>query len=105
MGIGKLAYLAYIFSRLKDCSGSLQGYCIKIFTVCKKTFKKSYFFCNRCLQKSDIYMFPSLQDFVASTSVGTKELLVIMSQHLKGLAINFCLYFSENKILKRKSFG
>ena len=49
-------------------------------------------------------MFPSLQDFVASTSVDTKVLVVIVSQHLKGKAINFCLYFSENKILKRKSF-
>ena len=84
MWIGKLAYLAYIFSRLNDCSGSLQGYCINIFTVCNKTFKKSCFFCNRCLQKSDIDMFPSLQDFVASTSVGTKELVILMSQHLKG---------------------
>ena len=32
---------------------------------------------------SDIDVFPSLHDFVASTSVGTKELVVIMSQHLK----------------------
>ena len=58
-----------------------------------KTFQKSRFFCNRCLQKSDIDMFPSLQDFVASTSVDTRELFVIMSQHLKGSAINFCPLF------------
>ena len=49
-----------------------------------KLLKKVVFFCNRCLQKSDIDMFPSLQDFVASTSVGTKELVVIICQHLKG---------------------
>ena len=50
-------------------------------------------------------MFLSLQDLVASTSVDIKELFVVMSQYLKGLAINFCLYFSENKILKREIFG
>ena len=49
-------------------------------------------------------MFPSLQDFVASTFVDTKELFVIMSQHLKELPINVCLYFSENKILKKGNF-
>ena len=56
------------------------------------------------LAKSDIDMFPSLQDFVASTSVDTKVFFVIVSQHLKEKAINFCLYFSKNKTLKRKSF-
>ena len=81
MWIDKLAYLADIFSRLNDRSSSLQGYCINCAT---KLFKKSCFFCNRCLQKSDIDMFPSLQDFVASTSVDTKELFVITSRHLKG---------------------
>ena len=51
-------------------------------------------------------MFPSLQDFVASTFVDsdTKELFVIMSQPLKELPINVCLYFSENKILKKENF-
>ena len=49
-------------------------------------------------------MFPSLQDFVTSTFVDTKELFVIMSQHLKELPINVCLYFSENKILKKGNF-
>ena len=29
-------------------------------------------------------MFPSLQDFVASISIDTNKLFVIMSQHLKG---------------------
>ena len=49
-------------------------------------------------------MFPSLQDFVASTFVDTKELFVIMSQHLKELPINVCLYFPENKILETGNF-
>ena len=49
-------------------------------------------------------MFPSLEDFVASTFVDTKELFVIMSQHLKELPINVCLYFSKNKILKKGNF-
>ena len=49
-------------------------------------------------------MFPSLQDFVTSTFVDTKKLFVIMSQHLKELPINVCLYFSENKILKKGNF-
>ena len=40
-----------------------------------------------------------------ATFVDTKVLFVIMSRDLKGLAINFCLYFSENKILKREIFG
>ena len=48
-----------------------------------KLLKKSCFFRHKCLQKSDMDMFPSLQDFVASISVGTKELVVIMSQLLK----------------------
>ena len=47
-------------------------------------------------------MLPRLQDFVASTSIDTKELFAIMSQHLKKLSINFCQYFSENKISKEK---
>ena len=59
------------------------------------------------LQKSDIDMFPSSQDFVENTSIDIKVLpvFVIMGQHLKGLAINFCLNFSENKIFKREIFG
>ena len=40
-------------------------------------------------------MFPSLQDVVATTSVDTKELFANMSQHLKELTINFCLYFRQ----------
>ena len=51
---------------------------------CATKLLKKVVFCNRCLQKSDIDMFLSLQDFVSSTSVGTKELVVIKSQHLKG---------------------
>ena len=50
-------------------------------------------------------MFTSLQDFVANISVDTKELFAIMSQHIKGLAIDVCQSFSENKIFKRKIFG
>ena len=50
-------------------------------------------------------MFSSLQDFVPSNSVDTKKLFLIMSQHLKELAIKFCLYFSENMIFKKKIFG
>ena len=79
--LGKLVYLADTFSRLNDCSSSLQGYCIN---WAKKLLKIKLFFCNRCLQKRDIDMFPRLQDFAASTSVRSKELFVIMSQHLKG---------------------
>ena len=48
---------------------------------CATKLLKKVVFCNRCLQKSDIDMFPSLKDFVASTSVGTKVLVAIMSQH------------------------
>ena len=102
--MGKLAYLADIFTHLNDCSSSPQGYYINIFTVCNKTLKKVDFLLNICLQKSDIDMFPSLQDFVTSTFVDTKELFVIMSQYLKELPINVCLYFSENKILKKGNF-
>ena len=43
------------------------------FQCATKLLKKVVFFCNTCLQKSDIDVFPSLQDFVASTSFGTKE--------------------------------
>ena len=49
-------------------------------------------------------MFPSLQDFVASTFFDTKELFVIRSQHLKELPINVGLYFSQNKIQKKGNF-
>ena len=94
MRIGKLAYFAYIFSRLNDCNGSLQGYCINRFTVCNKLLKK-VIFSNRCLQKSDIDMFPSLQDFMASTYVDTKELVVIMSQYLKGKPLIFAYIFPK----------
>ena len=38
-----------------------------------KIFKKVDFFFNKCSQKSNIEMFPCLQDFVASTPVDTKE--------------------------------
>ena len=102
--IGKLAYLAYIFSRLNDRSSYPQGYCINIFTVCNKTFKKVDFFVINICKKATLITFPSLQDFVASTFVDTKELFVIMSQHLKELPINVCLYFSKNKILKKRNF-
>ena len=43
-----------------------------------KLLNKIDFF-NRFLQKSDIDMFTSLQDFVANISVDTKELFAIMS--------------------------
>ena len=79
MWIGKLAYLADIFSRLNDRSSSFQGYFINYVTKLLKI--KLLFFCNRCLQKSDIDMFPSLQDFAPSISVDTKVLFVIVSQH------------------------
>ena len=79
--IGKLAYLAYIFSCLNDRRSS-QDYCIDIFTVCKKTLKKVDFFVINVCKKATL-MFPSLQDFVASTFFDTKELFVTMSQHLR----------------------
>ena len=41
--IGKLAYLADIFSRLNDRSNFPQGYCINIFTVSNKILKKVNF--------------------------------------------------------------
>ena len=44
-----------------------------------KLLKKVGFFCNGCLQKSDIDMSSSLKDFLTSTSVDTKELFVILS--------------------------
>ena len=78
MWTGKLAYLADIFSRLKVCSSSPLGYFINIFTVYNKTFKRSWFFCNRCLQKSDIDMFASLQDFMVSTFVDTKSYFLLL---------------------------
>ena len=57
-----------------------------IYLQCATTLLKkvAFFVTLICLQKSDIDMFPSLQDFVASTSFGTKEFVVIMSQHCKG---------------------
>ena len=84
MWIGKLAYLADIFSRLNNLDSSLEDYCIKLFTVCNKTFKK-VFFSNRCLQKNDIDMFLSLQDVVASTSVDTKK---VIFEHESSFKIN-----------------
>ena len=49
-------------------------------------------------------MFSSLQDFVAKNSADSRELFAIMSQHLKGLVISFCLFFSKNKIIKKGNF-
>ena len=47
-------------------------------------------------------MLPSLQDFVASTSVDTKELVAIMSQHLKNYPLIFANIFPKIRFLKDK---
>ena len=57
---------------------------------CGTKLLKEVVFCKRCLQKSDIDMFPSLQDFVASTSFGTKE-LVCSDRHI--FTFDIIVYF------------
>ena len=52
--IGKLAYLADIFSRLNDRSSSPQGYCINIFTVRNKTLKKVDFLVINVCKKATL---------------------------------------------------
>ena len=49
---------------------------------CATKFLKKLSFLYQIFLKNDIDVFPSLQDFVASTSVGTKELVATMNQHL-----------------------
>ena len=80
--IDKLAYLADTFRRLNDLNSFLRGH-FPIFLYCatKLMLSKSIFFWNSCLQKDDMNMFPTLQDFVVNASVDTKELFAIMSQY------------------------
>ena len=99
--IGKLAYLADIFTRLNDRSSSPQGYYINIFTVCNKTLKKVNFFVINVCKNTTLICF---QVSKILWQVPLLTLFVIMSQHLKELPINVCLYFSENKILKKGNF-
>ena len=51
---------------------------------CATKLLKKFFFVTDVYEKVTLICFQVLQDFVTSTSFGTKELVVIMSQHLKG---------------------
>jgi len=42
-------------------------------------------------------MFPTLKEYLTSVDINHKELLRIVSQHLKELAYNFNCYFPEQK--------
>ena len=53
------------------------------------------------MQKKDTIMFPILNEYLASADVNCKELLSIVSQHLKELANSFDHYFPEHEDPRR----
>ena len=55
-------------------------------------------------QKSNIDMFPCLQDVVANASVNTGELFPFISQHLQELTISFGQYLSDNADPRKGNF-
>ena len=56
------------------------------------------------MQKGHSNVFLCLQDFVASASVNTNELLTFESQHLKELPVSCGHYFPENANLRKGNF-
>ena len=107
MWLCKLAYLADIFGRLNELNTSLQGPCTSIFVLRKKTdaFKQKLALWDSLVQKEDTIMFLNLNEYMASADVNCKELLSIVSQHLKELANSFDHHFRNMKILDVETFG
>ena len=103
MWLCKLAYLADIFGRLNELNTSLQDPCPSIFVLRKKTeaFKQKLALWDSLVQKEDAIMFPILNEYLASADVNCKELLSIVSQHLKELANSFDHYFPEHEDSRR----
>ena len=104
MWLCKLAYLADIFDRLNELNTSLQGPCTSIFVLRKKTdaFKQKLALWDSLVQKEDTFMFPILNEYA---DVNCKELLSIVSQHLKELLTVLTIIFRNMKILDVETFG
>ena len=107
MWLCKLAYLADIFDRLNELNTSLQGPCTSIFVLRKKTdaFKQKLALWDSLVQKEDTFMFPILNEYLVSADVNCKELLSIVSQHLKELLTVLTIIFRNLKILDVEIFG
>ena len=95
MWLCKLANLADIFSCLNKLSTSLQGFYTNVFILRNMTnaFKKKLVLWNSLVEKEDTTMFLNLNGYMSSIDINYKEVLNIVSQHLKQLAINFDHYF------------
>ena len=99
MWLCKLAYLADIISRLNELNTSLQGFYKNVFIIRNKTdvFKNKPADWNSLVEKKDTTMFLILNCYVSSVYTNHKEILNIVSQHLKQLAINFDHYFPADE--------
>ena len=99
MWLCKLAYLGDIFSRRNELNTFLQGLYTKVFILRNKTdaSKKKLALWNSLLEKKDTTMFMNLIAYVSSVDINHKDLLNIVSQHLKQLAINFDHHFPADE--------
>ena len=88
---------------MNELNTSLQGPCTSMFVLRKKTdaFKQKLALWDSLVQKKDTIMFPILNEYLASADVNCKELLSIVSQHLKELANSFDHYFPEHEDPRR----
>ena len=95
--------MADIFGRLNELNTSLQGPCTSIFVLRSKTdaLKQKLVLWYSLVQKEDTIIFPILHEHLASADVNCKELLSIVSQHLKKLANSFDHYFPEHEDSRR----
>ena len=86
---------------------SLQGPCTSIFVRRKKTdaFKQKLALWDSVVQKEDTFMFPIFNEYLVSADVNCKELLSIVSQHLKELLTVLTIIFRNMKILDVETFG
>jgi len=92
-----------IFGRLDELNFFLQGSCTNIFVLRNKTdaFKKKLALWDSLVQSKYTVMFPTLNEYLTSVDINHKQLLRIVSQHLKELAYNFDHYFSEHEELRK----
>ena len=99
MCLCKLAYLADIFSCLNELSTSLQGFYTNVFILRNKidVLKKKLALWNSLVEKEDTTMFLNSNGDLPSVDFTHKEVLNIVSQHLKQLAINFNHYFPADE--------
>uniref|UniRef100_A0A8C5HGG8 DUF4371 domain-containing protein n=1 Tax=Gouania willdenowi TaxID=441366 RepID=A0A8C5HGG8_GOUWI len=102
--VGRLAYLADIFTKLNELNLSLQGkesHILKMYDKIKGFTKKLKLWENKC-DDGDVSCFPLLDSHLATTDVARGPVVKLVQAHLSKLCMDFNQYFQD---IEKKSEG